>query len=70
VLTHYHALAGIPSLINTSPNIHEEPIVCTPSEAVKAFKAVRLDALAIGDHLALNGSPEARGRRETASAPA
>jgi carbamoyltransferase len=30
ILQAYHALTGIPSLINTSFNMHEEPIVCTP----------------------------------------
>jgi carbamoyltransferase len=65
-MKHYHALSGIPSIINTSFNMHEEPIICTPEEAVKAFLAANLDALAIGDHLVLNQSEEARQRREAA----
>jgi hypothetical protein len=28
---------GIPSLINTSFNMHEEPIVCSPDDAIRAF---------------------------------
>lgn len=36
-------------LLNTSFNIHEEPIVCTPHEAVTAFRNAQLDHLAIGD---------------------
>ena len=32
---------------NTSFNMHEEPIVCTPEEAVRAFLASELDVLAI-----------------------
>jgi carbamoyltransferase len=31
VLAEYHKLTGIPVLINTSFNMHEEPIVCTPT---------------------------------------
>ena len=62
-LTHYHRLSGIPSLINTSFNMHEEPIICTPAEAVKAFLAANLDALAIGDYLVVNHSPDAIRRR-------
>ena len=62
-LTHYHRLSGIPSLINTSFNMHEEPIICTPTEAVKAFLAANLDALAIGDYLVVNHSPDAIRRR-------
>lgn len=48
ILTEYHALTGIPSLINTSFNMHEEPIVCSPDDAVRAFLQGNLDYLAIG----------------------
>jgi carbamoyltransferase len=50
-LAAYHALTGIPSLINTSFNMHEEPIVCTPDDAVRAFVRGRLDALVLGPYL-------------------
>ena len=53
LLRAYERLTGLPALINTSFNMHEEPIVCTPEDAVRAFLAGRLDALAIGDFLAL-----------------
>ncbi len=66
-LTRYHELTGIPSIINTSFNMHEEPIICTPDEAVKAFKQAHLDALAIGDYLVINDSPEAYQRRAGAA---
>jgi carbamoyltransferase len=69
-LTHYHELSGIPSIINTSFNMHEEPIICTPAEAVQGFLAAHLDALAIGDYLVINESPEARARRGTAASVA
>lgn len=52
ILKEYEQLAGIPSLINTSFNMHEEPIVCTPADAVRAFLQGRLDYLAIGPYLA------------------
>jgi len=51
ILTEYHRLTGIPSVINTSFNMHEEPIVCTPDDAVRAFLQGNLDYLAIGDFL-------------------
>jgi carbamoyltransferase len=51
VLERYYQLTGIPSLVNTSYNMHEEPIICNPHDAVKAFKDGRLDYLAIGDYL-------------------
>jgi len=51
ILTAYHRLTGIPSLINTSFNIHEEPIVCTPQDALRAFRQGNLDYLAMNDTL-------------------
>jgi carbamoyltransferase len=51
ILTEYHKLTGIPSVINTSFNMHEEPIVCTPDDAVRAFLQGNLDYLAIGEFL-------------------
>jgi carbamoyltransferase len=51
ILKEYHALTGIPSVINTSFNMHEEPIVCTPEDGVRAFLQGNLDYLAIGDFL-------------------
>jgi carbamoyltransferase len=57
ILTRYYAKTGIPSLINTSFNMHEEPIVCSPDDAVRGFLAGRLDALAIGRYLALAPPP-------------
>ena len=44
----YHELSGIPLVLNTSFNVHEEPIVCAPPEAVRAFVEHRVDCLAIG----------------------
>lgn len=51
ILNEYKSLSGIPVLINTSFNMHEEPIVCTPDEALNAFKQAGIDFLAIGDYL-------------------
>jgi carbamoyltransferase len=65
ILTEYHALTGIPSLVNTSFNMHDEPIVCSPSDALRAFLQGGLDWLAIEDHLVANprGPRESRGQR-------
>ena len=51
ILTAYHRRTGVPSLINTSFNLHEEPIVCTPADALRAFQQGHLDYLAIGNWL-------------------
>jgi carbamoyltransferase len=51
ILRGYEARTGIPALINTSFNMHEEPIICTPADAVRAFLLGNLDYLAIGSFL-------------------
>ena len=51
ILTEYYRLTGIPSVINTSFNMHEEPIVCSPDDAIRAFMQGNLDYLAIGNFL-------------------
>lgn len=53
VLEAYHQKTGIPSLINTSMNIHEEPIVCSPEDALRTFQMAGLDALVLGPFLVL-----------------
>ncbi len=51
ILHHFRELTGLPALINTSFNLHEEPIVCSPFDAIRAWKQGELDALAIGPYL-------------------
>ncbi|MFB3907621.1 MAG: carbamoyltransferase [Candidatus Eisenbacteria bacterium] len=51
ILEEYHARTGTPVVINTSFNIHEEPIVRSPQDAIRAFLDSALDCLAIGDFL-------------------
>jgi carbamoyltransferase len=43
VLKHYEALTGLPVLINTSFNVHEEPIINRPEEALRALVDGRVD---------------------------
>ncbi len=56
IIDEYRKITGIPSIINTSFNIHEEPIVCSPRDAIRAFKIGHLDYLAIGNYLIENES--------------
>jgi carbamoyltransferase len=51
ILKEYHQLSGIPTVINTSFNMHEEPIVNSPADAIRAFLHGNLDFLAIGNFL-------------------
>ena len=49
----YKETGGL-SLINTSFNVHEEPIVCSPEDAIKSFKKEMVDVLIINDHQIIN----------------
>ncbi len=48
ILEEHKRLTGLPSLLNTSFNIHEEPIVCRPEEALKTFLKADLDGVLLG----------------------
>jgi len=54
ILNEFNKITGLPVLVNTSFNIHEEPIVCTPEDAIKAFVQSNLDYLAMGKCLVTN----------------
>jgi len=58
----YHQLTGIPSLINTSFNMHGEPIVCTPEDALRSFNEGKLDYLAIGNWMVTNPELKKNGK--------
>lgn len=66
ILKRYHELTGIPAVINTSFNMHEEPIVCSPEDAIRAFLLGRVDYLAIGKYLVAHPEREA-GLKERAA---
>jgi len=51
ILDEYYKLSGMPTLINTSFNMHEEPIVNSPADAIRAFLQGNIDYLAIGSYL-------------------
>ena len=51
VISEYKKLTGSGTIINTSFNIHEEPIVCSPQDAIRAFQEGHLHYLAIGNYL-------------------
>lgn len=51
ILREFKQRTGLGVIINTSFNIHEEPIVCTPADACIAFEQNSVDALAIGNFM-------------------
>jgi len=52
VLRALKARTGVGVVLNTSYNIHGEPLVCTPQEAIDVYRRTGADALAIGPFLA------------------
>jgi carbamoyltransferase len=50
LISAFHRKTGIPVILNTSFN-ENEPIVCTPEEAIDCFQRTRMDVLAIGPFL-------------------
>ncbi len=51
IVKEYQKITGLNSIINTSFNMHEEPIVCSPHDALRAFTLGHLDYLAISNFL-------------------
>ena len=63
ILKRYEERTKIPTLINTSFNMHEEPIVCSPEDAIRAFKDGNLEVLSLGDYLVESAVSVADGKR-------
>lgn len=51
LLLEFDRLTGCPILLNTSFNVKNEPIVCSPYDAVRCFVVARLDVLVINDYI-------------------
>ena len=51
MLSHVYDKTGIPLTINTSFNVHEEPIVMTPADALNALHRGMVDVVAMGSYL-------------------
>ncbi|RJP79157.1 MAG: hypothetical protein C4524_05780 [Candidatus Zixiibacteriota bacterium] len=51
ILKEYEKRTGLPLLVNTSFNMHEEPIVCTPDDALRSLDRGCVDVLSIGPFL-------------------
>ena len=51
LLTTFKSLAGYGMLVNTSFNVKDEPIVCTPSDAYRCFMGTDMDFLVMGNYV-------------------
>jgi carbamoyltransferase len=49
LIEHFDRITGVPMVVNTSFNVRDEPIVCTPDDALRCFAASGLDQLYLGD---------------------
>jgi len=67
IIEAFYRRTGLPSIINTSFNMHEEPIVCSAGDAVRAFLEGELDYLALGNHLIRNPKANQRLSRQSAA---
>lgn len=50
LISNFYRITGVPMVLNTSFN-DREPIVCTPTDAIRTFKKSQIDHLVIGDFL-------------------
>lgn len=67
-LSEFKRLTGLSCVLNTSFNIHDEPIACTPEDAIHTFKRAELDVLAIGSFIAINPAVKAKDAESEARA--
>ena len=59
----FHALSGIPIVLNTSFN-ENEPVVCTPQEALDCFLRTKMDVLVLGNTI-ISRSESARAEKDS-----
>jgi carbamoyltransferase len=50
-INEFFKMTGCPVIINTSFNVSEEPLVCTPGDAFKCFMRTEIDYLVMGNYL-------------------
>jgi carbamoyltransferase len=49
LISEFKARTGSGLLVNTSFNVRDEPIVCTPEDAYRCFMATEMDVLVLGN---------------------
>lgn len=51
LIKRFGEITGVPVLVNTSFNINNEPIVCSPEDAINCLRSTEIDYLIINDFL-------------------
>ena len=63
VIAAFYRLTGCPVIVNTSFNVKDEPIVCTPEDAYRCFMKTHMDVLVMESFLIEKpGQPGADGQ--------
>jgi carbamoyltransferase len=63
LIDEFRKLTGVPVLLNTSFNLSDEPIVCSPEDALRTFYRCGMDCLVLGNYIVektehdYNGAP-------------
>lgn len=58
LIEEFYKITGVPVILNTSFNIAGEPIVETPSDALKCFMSTEMDYLVIEDYFIEASGPK------------
>ena len=56
IICAFEALTGCPVIVNTSFNVKDEPIVCTPEDAYRCFMKTQMDVLVLESHIVVKPS--------------
>lgn len=56
LIEEYRHLSGVPGLINTSFNMHDEPIVCTPADAALSARKAGIDVVQVGSQVCVRST--------------
>ena len=67
LITDFKTITGVPMVVNTSFNTYDEPMVCSPEDAVRTFVRTDLDQLIMGNLIAQN--PRTARRAEDRKTP-
>ncbi len=55
LLSEFKRITGCGALVNTSFNVRDEPVVCSPDDAYRCFMATEMDVLVIGNWVLYKG---------------
>jgi len=64
LLRRFHERTGCPVVINASFNIRGEPIVCSPGQAYRCFRATDMDMLVLGNFVLVKDAQHASPRSD------